>query len=111
MPRKLVAEGIDLAVLREQDTWKAFGIGIVIFCVIGYASLSIFDLSSSIYGVTDESEQVPEFEVMTMNRTGIDDSIADHDGVVRLSDLRGSVIVLDFMAVDCANCHLSLIHI
>ena len=111
MPRKLVAEGIDLAVLREQDTWKAFGIGIVIFCVIGYASLSIFDLSSSIYGVTDESEQVPEFEVMTMNRTGIDDSIADHDGVVRLSDLRGSVIVLDFMAVDCANCHYVQRHI
>ncbi len=106
-----MAEGIDLAVLREQDTWKAFGIGIVLFCVIAYASLSIFDLSSSIYGVSEEAEQVPEFEVMTMNRTGIDDSIADLDGIVRLSDLRGSIIVLDFMAVDCANCHYVQGHI
>ena len=86
-----MAEGIDLAVLREKDTWKAFGIGIVLFCVIAYASLSIFDLSSSIYGVSDDVERVPEFEVMTMNRTGIDDSIPNQDGMVRLSDLRGYV--------------------
>ena len=100
-----------MAVLREQDTWKAFGIGIVLFCMIAYASLSIFDLSSSIYGVSDDVERVPEFEVMTMNRTGIDDSIPNQDGMVRLSDLRGYVIVLDFMAVDCANCHYVQGHI
>ena len=114
-----MAEGFDTGVLRERDTWKAFGIGIVLFCIIAYASLSIFGLSSSIYGVSEDAEQVPEFEVMTMNRTGIDDSIPLKDGMVKLSDLRGSIVILDFTAVDCQNCHyvqshmedLSLIHI
>ncbi len=100
-----MAEGFDTGVLRERDTWKAFGIGIVLFCIIAYASLSIFGLSSSIYGVSEDAEQVPEFEVMTMNRTGIDDSIPLEDGMVKLSDLRGSVVILDFTAVDCQNCH------
>ena len=100
-----MAEGFDTWVLRERDTWKAFGIGIVLFCIIAYASLSIFGLSSSIYGVSEDAEQVPDFEVVTMNRTGIDDSIPLEDGMVKLSDLRGSVIILDFTAVDCQNCH------
>ena len=56
-----MAEGFDVGVLRERDTWKAFGIGIVLFCIIAYASLSIFGLSSSIYVVSDDSEQVPDF--------------------------------------------------
>lgn len=111
MSPKPVAEGIDLRVLHEQDTWKAFGIGIVMFCMIAYASLGIFGVSSSLYGVSDEVERVPDFEVMTMNRTGIDDSIAGEDGAVRLSDLQGSVVILDFMAVDCANCHYVQGHI
>ena len=42
---------------------------------------------------------------MTMNRTGIDDSIPLEDGMVKLSDLRGSIVILDFTAVDCQNCH------
>lgn len=111
MTPKLMAGGIDLGVLREQDTWKAFGIGIVLFCIIAYASLGIFGISSSLYGVSDQADQVPDFDVITMNRTGIDDSIADEYGVVSLSGLRGSIVILDFMAVDCANCHYVQGHI
>jgi cytochrome c-type biogenesis protein len=106
-----MAAGLDFGVLRERDTWKGFGVGVVLFCIIGYSSLSLFGLSSSAYGVSDVVEVSPYFEVESMNRTGIDDAIADDSGMIRLSDLRGSVIVLDFMAVDCANCHYVQEHI
>jgi|TARA_B100000959_G_scaffold177410_1_gene185582 cytochrome c-type biogenesis protein len=111
MSPKPVADGLDLASLREKDTWKAFGIGIVLFCVIAYTSLAIFGVSSSLYGVSDRVEAVPDFEAMTMNRTGIDDSVSDDSGMFRLSSLRGSVVVLDFMSIDCTNCHLVQAHI
>ena len=103
--------GLDFGVLRQKDTWQAFGIGVVLFCIIGYSSLTLFGLSASAYGVSDEVVPVPDFEVETMNRTGIDDSVADENGMVRLSDLRGHVVVIDFMAIDCANCHYVQTHI
>ena len=103
--------GLDFDVLRQKETWQAFGVGIVLFCIIGYSSLTLFGLSASAYGVSDDIELVPDFEVATMNRTGIDDAIADDSGMVRLSNLQGSVVVLDFMAVDCSNCHYVQTHI
>ena len=103
--------GLDFDVLRQKETWQAFGVGIVLFCIIGYSSLTLFGLSASAYGVSDDIELVPDFEVATMNRTGIDDAIADNSGMVRLSDLQGNVVVLDFMAVDCSNCHYVQTHI
>lgn len=103
--------GLDFGVLRQRETWQAFGVGIVLFCIIGYSSLSLFGLSSSAYGVSEDVELVPDFEVASMNRTGIDDAIADDSGVVRLSSQRGNVVVLDFMAVDCGNCHYVQEHI
>jgi cytochrome c-type biogenesis protein len=103
--------GLDFDVLRQKETWQAFGVGIVLFCIIGYSSLTLFGLSASAYGVSDDIELVPDFEVATMNRTGIDDAIADDSGMIRLSDLQGSVVVLDFMAVDCSNCHYVQTHI
>ena len=103
--------GLDFDVLRQKETWQAFGVGVVLFCIIGYSSLTLFGLSASAYGVSDDIEPVPDFEVATMNRTGIDDAIADDSGMVRLSDLQGSVVVLDFMAVDCSNCHYVQTHI
>jgi cytochrome c-type biogenesis protein len=103
--------GLDFDVLRQKETWRAFGVGAVLFCIIGYSSLALFGLSASAYGVSDDIELVPDFEVATMNRTGIDDVIADDSGMIRLSDLRGSVVILDFMAVDCSNCHYVQTHI
>ena len=88
--------GLDFGVLREKETWQAFGIGVVLFCIIGYSSLTLFGLSASAYGVSDEVVPVPDFEVETMNRTGIDDVVADENGMVRLSDLRGMA---------CGYCH------
>ena len=102
---------LDFSVLKNQDTWKAFIIGIVLFFIIGFASLSLFGMSSSIYGVSDDIETVPDFIAPTMNRTGIDDSHPLDNGSLQLSNLRGNVVILDFMAVDCANCHYVQEHI
>ncbi|MDC0556083.1 redoxin domain-containing protein, partial [Euryarchaeota archaeon] len=106
-----MSASLDFSVLRKQETWKAFLIGIVLFCIIGFASLSLFGLSSSIYGVSDDIETVPDFVAPTMNRTGIDDSHNIENGTLQLSELRGNVVILDFMAVDCANCHYVQEHI
>ena len=106
-----MSASLDFSVLKKQETWKAFLIGIVLFCIIGFASLSLFGLSSSIYGVSDDIETVPDFVAPTMNRTGIDDSHNIENGTLQLSELRGNVVILDFMAVDCANCHYVQEHI
>ena len=103
--------GLDFDVLRESDTWKAFGVGVVLFCIIGYASLSLFGLTSSVYGTSDDVNEAPDWLAPSMNREGIDDSIADENGDIQLSSLRGSVVVLDFMAIDCSNCHYVQEHI
>ena len=62
--------GIDLGVFKDSTTWKALGIGIVLFSIIGYAGLSMFDFASSGYGVDrDNIRLAPDFEVETVNRT------------------------------------------
>jgi cytochrome c biogenesis protein CcdA/thiol-disulfide isomerase/thioredoxin len=102
---------LDFSVLKQKDTWKAFVIGMILFCIIGFASLSLFGYSASIYGVSDEIEPVPDFIAPTMNRTGIDDVVTLENGSLQLYDLRGKVVILDFMAIDCGNCHYVQEHI
>ena len=104
--------GVDLGVFKESTTWKAFGIGVILFSLIGYAGLSMFDLASSSYGVDrDNIRLAPDFEVETVNRTTEESSYVDEDGWFKLSDHRGKVVVVDFMAIDCANCHLVQAHL
>ena len=106
-----LTQRLDFSILREGDTWRAFGVAVVLFCIIGYSSLSLFGMTSSIYGVSGDVNEVYDFEAQSLNRTGIDSVIADENGTVQLSSLRGSVVILDFMAVDCANCHYVQEHI
>jgi cytochrome c-type biogenesis protein len=104
--------GVDLGVFKEGTTWKAFGIGLVMFSVIGYAGLSMFDLASSGYGIDrDNIRLAPDFEVETVNRSVEESQYVDEDGWFQLSDHRGKVVVIDFMAIDCANCHLVQAHL
>ncbi len=98
--------GVDFGVFKDPTTWKAFGIGIILFTLIGYSGLSIFDLASSSYGVDkDNIRLAPDFEVETVNRSVEESSLVDDEGWFKLSDHRGKVVVLDFMAIDCVNCH------
>jgi len=104
--------GVDLGVFKESTTWKAFLIGLVLFCTIGYAGLSMFDLASSSYGVDrDNIRLAPDFEIETFNRSTEEGDYVNETGWFRLSDHRGKVVILDFMAVDCANCHLVQEHL
>ena len=104
--------GIDLGVFKESTTWKALGIGIVLFSIIGYAGLSMFDLASSSFGVDSEgNDPAPDFEVETVNRSSEEADYVDDEGWFKLSDHLGKVVVIDFMAIDCANCHLVQEHL
>ncbi len=104
--------GVDLAVFKDPTTWKAFGIGLIMFSVIGYAGLSMFDFASSGYGVDrDNIRLAPDFEVETVNRSVEESQYVDEDGWFKLSDHRGKIVVVDFMAIDCANCHLVQAHL
>ena len=98
--------GVDFGVFKDPTTWKAFGVGLILFTLIGYSGLSIFDLASSSYGVDkDNIRLAPDFEVETVNRSVEEGGLVDENGWFKLSDNRGKVIVLDFMAIDCVNCH------
>ncbi|HIF45204.1 MAG TPA: hypothetical protein EYQ73_00160 [Candidatus Poseidoniales archaeon] len=103
--------GVDLGVFKEPLTWKAFGIAIVLFSIIGYSGLSLFDLASSNYGVADDVRLAPDFEIETLNRSIEEGDHVDENGWFKLSDHRGEIVVIDFMAVDCANCHLVQEHL
>jgi len=104
--------GVDLGVFKDSTTWKALGIGIVLFSIIGYAGLSMFDIASSGYGVDrDNIRLAPDFEVETVNRLTEESEYVNETGWFKLSDHRGKVVVLDFMAIDCANCHLVQEHL
>ena len=104
--------GVDLGVFKESTTWKAFFIGLILFCTIGYAGLSMFDLASSGYGVDrDNIRLAPDFEVETVNRSLEEADFVNQTGWFQLSDHRGKVVIVDFMAIDCANCHLVQAHL
>ena len=103
---------VDLGVFKDSTTWKALGIGVIIFSIIGYAGLSMFDIASSGYGVDrDNIRLAPDFEVETVNRLTEESEYVNDTGWFKLSDHRGKVVVVDFMAIDCANCHLVQEHL
>ena len=104
--------GVDFSVFKEAVTWKGFFIGIVMFSIIGYSGLSIFGLASESYGVDRSSARLaPDFEMETLNRSGFEQNLTNETGWFQLSDHLGKVVILDFMAIDCANCHLVQEHI
>ena len=64
------------------------------------------------YGVDrDNIRLAPDFEVETVNRLAEESEYVNETGWFKLSDHRGKVVVLDFMAIDCANCHLVQEHL
>jgi len=97
--------GCDVGIFAERNTWYAFIISVVLFVGIASAGLSIFESTSARFGTGGDVVPVPDFELDTLNRTAYEENHTNDTGVFRLSDHLGKVIILDFMAVACQNCH------
>ena len=97
----------DWDVFKRSETWKAFGVAVIMFGTIAFAGLTLFDSMDDIFESDAEPAPIPDIMMDSINRTGIESEIADENGRITTSSLRGDVIILDMMAHDC----LSLIHI
>jgi len=97
--------GMDLNVFVKKQTWYAFLISIILFFVIAYSGLTVFGMTTSKFGVSDEAAIAPNFEMISLNRTGIESNYTNDTGWFELEEHRGKVVILDFMAHDCLACH------
>ena len=97
--------GMNLRVFFEKQTWYAFLISVVLFFVIAYSGLTVFGMTTSKFGVTDDAQMAPNFEMLSLNRTGIESNYTNDTGWFELEQHRGKVVILDFMAHDCIACH------
>ena len=106
-----VLDQADWGTFKRAETWKALGIAVILFGTIAYASLSLFGSLDALFQSDAEPEPIPEIVFESLNRTGIEDSLANETGWFTMSDLRGDVIIFDFMAHDCSNCHAVQAHL
>ncbi|RAH16557.1 MAG: hypothetical protein CMB56_000495 [Methanobacteriota archaeon] len=97
--------GMDLRVFFQVRTWQAFLISIVLFSVIAYSGLTVFGITTSKFGVSEDAQKAPNFEMISLNRTGIESNYTNETGWFELEQHLGKVIILDFMAHDCLACH------
>ena len=49
----------DVGVFKQADTWKAFGIAVLMFVTISYAALSMFDSMDEIFASDAEPAPIP----------------------------------------------------
>ena len=96
----------DFGVFKRSETWKAFGIGALMFVTISFAALSMFDSMDDVFASDAEPAPIPNIIFESLNRSDIEQPLANSTGWISLDDHRGSIIILDLMAHD-----LSLIHI
>ena len=96
---------VQWSVLKEKQTWQAFVIAIIMFSTVSFAALTMFDSMDEIFQSDAEPEPIPNMIFESLNRTGIEDNLTNETGWFELDNLRGNIIILDFMAHDCSNCH------
>ena len=101
----------DWDVFKRSETWKAFGIAVIMFGTIAFAGLTLFDSIDDIFESDADPAPIPDILMDSLNRSGIESEIADGNGQISTSSLRGDVIIFDMMAHDCSNCHYVQEHI
>ena len=101
----------DFSVFKQGETWKAFGIAALMFVTISFAALSMFDSMDEVFASDADPAPIPNMIFESLNRSGVESVVANETGWIDLSDHRGDIIILDFMAHDCSNCHAVQEHI
>lgn len=103
--------GMDLHIFSQKTTWVAFGISVLMFSVIAWTGLTLFGMTAAMFGVSDDARPAPDFDMPTLNRSDVEMEFTNDSGWFRLSEHRGKVVILDFMAHDCTSCHGVQIHL
>jgi len=104
-------EQADFGVFKQAETWKAFGIGALMFVTISFAALSMFDSMDDVFASDAEPAPIPNIVFESLNRSEIEQPLANSTGWISLDEYRGSIIILDLMARDCGSCHYVQEHI
>ena len=104
-------EQADFGVFKQKATWQAFGIAVVMFGAISFAALSMFDSMDELFQSDAEPAPIPNLVFESLNRSDVEGGLVNETGWFNLNDHRGSVIIIDFMARDCSNCHAVQAHL
>ena len=104
-------EQADFGVFKEKSTWQAFAIAVVMFGAISFAALSMFDSMDELFQSDAEPAPIPNLVFESLNRSDVEGGLVNETGWFNLNDHRGSVIIIDFMARDCSNCHAVQAHL
>ncbi|MDP6870284.1 MAG: hypothetical protein QGI21_05885 [Candidatus Poseidoniaceae archaeon] len=105
-----ILQQVDFAVFKRRETYIALGISVVLFSTIAYASLSMFGSLDKMFESDAPPAPIPDISIESLNRTGIEDQITDQNGLINIGDIDG-VVIIDFMARDCSNCHYVQAHL
>jgi len=99
-----ILEQVDFDVFRRRETYTALVISVVLFSTIAFASLTMFGSLDAMFESEADPAPIPDIAIQSLNRTDIESSIADENGVINIGEIEG-IIIIDFMARDCSNCH------
>jgi len=61
----------DLGVFKRSETWKTFGIAGLMFVVVSYAALSMFDSMDDIFASDAEPAPIPNIVFESLNRSDV----------------------------------------
>ncbi len=101
---------VDFGVFKRKETYTALVISVILFTTIAYSSLTMFGSLDQIFSSDAEPAPIPEITIESLNRTGIESNYTDDQGYINIDDISG-IIIIDFMARDCSNCHYVQAHL
>ena len=71
----------------------------------------MFDSMDEIFQSDADPAPIPNMIFESLNRSDYESSLVNETGWIHLEDHIGDIIILDFMARDCSNCHAVQSHL